>query len=62
LWGTLRDSVYARRPKNTTELAAYIREEITVFTRDTCQKSYDSYVHRCTYCIKQEGAQFESVL
>ena len=62
LWGTLRDSVYARRPRNTTELATYIREEITVFTRDTCQKTYDSFVRRCTVCIEQEGAQFESVI
>lgn len=62
LWGALRDLVYARRPKNTTELAAFIREEISSFTPDTCQKSYDSFIRRCSLCIEQEGCQFESIL
>lgn len=62
LWGALRDRVYARLPRNTRELTACIREEITSFTSNACMKAYDSFVRRCSLCIQQEGAQFESLL
>ena len=62
LWGSLRDRVYKRLSRNTRELTAYIREEMTTFTPNSCRKAYDSFVRRCSICIQQEGVQFESLL
>ena len=62
LWGALREKVYVRKPEMQQNLIDCVRQEIATFPVDAFRKAYDSFVHRCSLCIEQEGAQFESVL
>lgn len=59
---SLRGLVYVLLPRNTSELTANFRAEITTFTSEPCRKAYDPFVCRCSLYIEQEGALFESLL
>ena len=59
LWGTVKDEVYKRKPRNLDTLWNEIQAVCTEISLDTLVRCTESVVTRTQKCIDAEGHQFE---
>lgn len=59
LWGVLKNSVYAHKPKSINELKACIQREWDMISPDICKKVCRSVIGRFKDCIEADGRHFE---
>jgi len=62
LWGVLKNSVYAKKPRTKDQLVAVIMNTCTEISEDLCRSVCYSVVRRTAKCIEEGGQHFEHLL
>ena len=62
LWGVLKNSVYAKKPRTKDQLVAMIMNSCTEISEDLCRSVCYSVVRKTAKCIEEGGQHFEHLL
>ena len=62
LWGTVKEKVFKRKPRNLEEIQQHISEIIQVITQEELASVFNNMKKRIELCIRENGGHFQQFL